>query len=494
MPTTKEPPKERGTRRPASRDASNDTSTESHQARRVRPRVRLRCIASILAVVVVAIVLDVGLSLALQPYGTSTEIMWHDYRSAADEDMETLVLGSSCAQLGINPLVLGEQIDSSTFNMATFSQPFSSSLDALNAAMTSHDIKRVVLCLGTASLVDPPQYDRQITFMQAKSLGEPLPSVMQNVSHVALDEDYFSTSKSLAWMFPWVFESVEFSADAISTNVKNRLSGEAPDAFVDAFDSDWKHVGRGYCGHRRAIDLQALSTDTIAVDRDFVFGERNMRDFGTLLDACRDHGIEVWVAAAPQTSFANLQMECSEYRAALREFQSFVLAHGGIYCDLNFAKPDFYRPHDEEFTDMLHLNLDGANRFSKALGTVIAQADAGKNTDDLFFSYDEWDEHLAMYDEVVLCTCNTTIQNEHIHCAASAVTRPGVEVEYEFGLATGSSHDKDVAFEVLRAYDADSAFDFTLPGQGTYTLRIVSRAKGATSQSDTRVFYQTLRL
>ena len=458
-----------------------------------RTKTNLARLAKALLFIGLAVLLDVGLCLALQPYGTSTEIMWHDFRTSADEDIDTLILGGSYAQLGINPEALDEGLGSHTFNMATFSQSFISSLDSFELAASTHNLDRVIVCVGIDSMTDIPQYDRQIPFMQAKSLGEPLPSVLRNVSRIALNEDYFGTSKSLSWMFPWAFESVDLDGQAISKNISNRLSGKEPKEFVSSFDPDWHYVGHGYCGHERMLNESALSPSAAAFSTSYAFNERNLRDFRALLEACAARGCKAYVVAAPRPDFVNIQLQSLDYRDSLVRLRDFATSCGAAYLDLNLAKGDFFDPSTQEFTDSLHLNLTGATHFSKTLGTLIARTEANEDTSDLMYTYDEWNDWLASYDKLAMCTCDTVVDEGQIKCTAKAICQPNVEVEYAFDIVETSA-PKEGAAKAHREFAADPSLVFSPPRNGRYSLSVTARVKGSDAKEDTRAFSTVVQI
>lgn len=79
----------------------------------------LRRIVETLVIVGIVVGLDVLLVYALFPYGSTSEVVWSEYALAADQDIDTVIVGSSTGQRCIDPNVLDSTLGTSTFSLAT---------------------------------------------------------------------------------------------------------------------------------------------------------------------------------------------------------------------------------------------------------------------------------------------------------------------------------------------------------------------------------------
>ena len=442
---------------------------------------------AVLFFVAIAVLVDVALTFALENYGMTHEVTWYDYRRTPQGTIDTLVVGSSFASFGVNPAALDEALGSNTYNLSTMAQTLPNSLACINTARKDHNVRRVILCIGPSSLQSVPQYDRQVTFMQAKSLGEPLPEVLQNVGRVALDADNFPKSKSLTWMFPWRYDMVDLNVDAILTNVHNRLTTSNPIEILPTHDEQWRYLGKGYCAYDSYLDYNTLTEDTLAVDVDTKFLPKNTGELETLLDTCAQAGIEAYVVVAPRPSYVNLSHQNDKYHKLMKSLQELVTKHGATYMDFNLTKPEFYRPDDVDFGDSQHLNIGGSERFSQALGKMIAMKEAGENTDELLYSYDQWDEYLASYEKVAFCYCETTMKGDEVRFKTTAITRPDIKAQYRFDVAPAGTED----FVTVRDYTASPKFTMPKPEQDV-TVRAVARAANSEAPEDAWAYFINL--
>ena len=85
----------------------------------------------LLAVLAALLLLNLGLTLALEPYGANSEAVWYEYRqaTAAGEQFDTIVIGSSAAQDSLQPGPLDEALGCRSFSLASPGQSLNSSYE-----------------------------------------------------------------------------------------------------------------------------------------------------------------------------------------------------------------------------------------------------------------------------------------------------------------------------------------------------------------------------
>ena len=435
-----------------------------------------------LALLLAVIAFDVVLTLVLEQYGTATEVTWYNYRNTPGESIDTLVVGSSFASFGVDPHSIDEEAGTSSFNLSTMAQTFPNSRDIVRSVQKDHQLKRIVICLGTESLQRPAQYDREITFLQAKSAGDSFDDVLQNVATLALDESYFPTSKSIGWIFPWTYTSVGLEADEIRTNIERRLSMPDPTDAMLASDSAWQYLGQGHCAYDKHLNLRSPDSNQLAIDSSAPFLEKTIQEFVDLLDTCTEIGISPMVIVAPRPDYANVAHQTTEYAELMASLQAIAVEHGATYYDFNLAHPDFYRPLDSDFSDAQHLNVDGSKSFSHAIGQLIAQDEAGEDVGVLFYSYDDWDTYLASYPDIALCYCEYEVGSDSFAISASCIAQKDVAIEYQFEV----KHKGSKRFKVARAYASDSSYDLPIEGHGSVVIRVRARVVGSTTKDAMR--------
>ena len=119
------------------------------------------------------------------------------------------------------------------------------------------------------------------------------------------------------------------------------------------------------------------------------FGRANLT---RIAEFCKKQNIRLVLVTAPLPS-AYVQ-DTQNYQAYVDAMRSFAAANGTQYWDFSLFKDTELLPIGfDDFSDMHHLNGQGAETFSKAFATVAARSAAGEDVSGLF--YDTVAEKLA---------------------------------------------------------------------------------------------------
>ena len=448
----------------------------------------LRNVLIVLLFVCVAVTINVLITLALEPYGTAAEVTWYDYRSSADEDIDTLIVGSSFAQRNADPYALDEALGSNSFSLSTPAQSFSNALASLETATEDHDLKRAIIFVGPESFQTEPWFNAQVTFLQAKSRGESIPKVLQNVGRLVFDEVNFASSKSITWMFPWCYSSVGYDVEAIQQNLDNRRNYPNPIDAASIVDPTWHYMGKGHGGYEGELIRDKMWLHELTFTTDAPFLDKNVADFTRLLDFAEEHGIELYVGLAPRPEFDNLAHKKDNYPKLMAGLEKLVKDHGGVYYDFNMTRRDFYHAEEDGFSDSQHLNIEGGKSLCTALGKLIKEEESGGNTKAHFYAYDKWDEYLSSdcFDPVEYAHFTYKINHDtgYVEITAHSIAQPGVTVEYEYEI----DNPINGMYINVRPFDTDPTYHYPMhAGNGDVRMRLSVREKG--TKKTIRTFY-----
>ena len=403
------------------------------------PGKHVRGLTRIAAVLALLVAIDVALCYVLEPYGAAAEVTWYDYRNSADEDIDTLVVGTSYAQRGLAPHAIDEALGSNSFSLATPAQALYDSVEATRTAIADHHVQRVILGLGANSLTELPWFNAQITFWQAASAGQPLSTWLHYLGNMVLDEDNVGSARSLLWVFPWNFSNVGHNPAHIADNVRRRLTCANPLEASASTNPDWRYVGRGHGTYDDVYDQTGLSTPEVVLDDDAPLLDSALARIAELCELCAQNDVELYVVNVARPAYVTLAHqgeEAQEFVASMTYLRDFVSERGATYLDFNLARPEFYRPARDEFSDESHLNSAGSERFCHALGEVIAALERGgadaQAARKKFYAYEDWDELLESFEPIEICYADTTWARNELVVEAHSIARPDVEVEYEF--------------------------------------------------------------
>lgn len=466
------------------RSSKHDGAPEAQKAAQTpRGRKILGNVLKVLLFVAIAVGLNVLITLCLEPYGTAAEVTWRDYHQSANEKIDTVIVGSSYAQRNIDPFTLDETLGSNSFSLATPAQSLGNALASIQAAKRDHNISRAILFAGPETFQNEPWFNAQVTFMQAKSLGEPVPEVLKNVGRLALDEVNVTSSKSITWMFPWFYSTVSFDPQAISENIQRRLTYPNPIDTAGLVDPTWHYMGKGHGGYEGDFTSNILWDHEIHFTSDAKFLPKNMSDFDKLLTYCEQNDIQLYVGIAPRPDLTNLKHKDDEYRELMAGLEQFVTERGGVYYDFNLTHPDFYRAEEDEYSDSEHLDIEGSAHLSRALGMLIAQDEAKPGSSaEQFFGYDEWDTYLASYNSVEYCyfTYKVNYETGYVDIKAHSIAQPNTEIEYKFDV------ENPVAgrMENVRPYSTETEYHYPMMGErGDVRLYLSARPVGSNEKA-----------
>lgn len=387
-----------------------------------------------LVVLAVIVAVDALCSFALEQYGSLSSVMWSEYRAAAGESIDTVVVGSSTAQRAFDPAVLDATLGTTTFSMATPAQPLDDSYTAAKQAIEDHHVRRVILGVDYESLSNENWAGSHVAFARAKMDGESLSQAVADYWKLLVSPAFFGRADSLCALFPWGYNHVELDAEHIATNFNDRVSGTAPVQAAERVMDGWTYYGNGYGNYDNVIDYSLARKDTsVAIHGLGDFKETCLDQVASIARLCRENDVQLVVVVTPRPAF-NVLVYGEKYPEQMLRLQQVVERAGGTFLDANLAKGGWYETRDEDFYDGEHLNHNGATRFSQAFASALQALDAGGSTSSLTYSYDQWDQYLASIDNISAVTSTSYMEDNNTVVNAIAYAGSNVPVEYRFSL------------------------------------------------------------
>ena len=440
-----------------------------------------------LLVVAVLVVADVALTLALEPYGGNTETVWYEYREHLDEQIGTLVVGTSVSQNGINPQPLTERLGEGALNLSSPCQSLDSSLAAIRLALDDHpEIHRVLLGTSYSELESADRLPYAASFAQAMSYGRSPIVALRSLARLTANTAVGRQSASLACLAPYALNHVDFTPSAIRQNIQRRLDCASPLEARSIVEPSCIDLGHGFFNYTGTADFS--TTPWYEVVNRFVnsdsFNHDELVALQVICDLCAERNVELIVFSPPQPVFQTICVE-ELYPTNMALVQSIVEDRGGVFVDFNMIDPALYAASDEEFGDAIHLNADGAMRFSRLLADTITSIEAGDSLQERFFSYDRWNEYLETLDRIYFVYFDSAYEDGSLTLHAISHAGPRCNVEYLFEV-----QEEDGSWTKLGEWSSSPDLVFTRGGYQTYNVRVLARQAGATEPE--RYHYQTL--
>ena len=452
------------------------TSREKHaRGDASSPRGWRRRVVETLVVIAVIVAMDVICSFALEQYGSLSSVMWSEYRAAAGEGIDTVVVGSSTSQRAFDPQVLDAALGTSTFSMATPAQPLDGSYTAAEQAIRDHHVRRVILGVDYESLSFDNWAGSHVAFARAKMDGEPLPQAVADYWRLLVSPSFVRRADSLCALFPWGYNHVKLDPGSVAANVRERLSGDGTLEAAKVVNGGWTYYGRGYGNYDNVIDYSLARKETsVAIHGTSDFKEACLNQVADIARLCRESGVQLVVVVTPRPAF-NVLVYGEKYPEQMSRLQRVVEQGGGTFVDANLLRSEAYSPLDADFGDGEHLNRTGATRFSQAFASVLQALDAGQDIGALSYSYDRWDQYLSSIKHLSAIVSRLDVGDDGTATVtAQAYTGTDVQVEYRFLLV-----GEDGGTTVLQDWSSADSCDVPQGSRGQ--VMVCARQVGSTA-------------
>lgn len=348
-----------------------------------------RRILRIVALILALIITNGALSFLLEPYRSSSGEMWQGY--AAQENIDTVFVGTSQCLQGIDPDALDPVLGSNSYNMATNMQSPADSLIAVRTAIEDHGVSRVVLAIDheILSTARSENFRAEASFVRGKVQAEGSLEAAGDIWAFVTSRDFIGKPISLLYFTPWVYNR---STD-IASNVRERLAGEV-------LDSTGHRTAKGYEPSDEVLDEslppfttieQAGQWDLENPDLDVPYLTEDNREILTqIIDLCADNDVSLTAIIIPYANWLDIY-NAQGYLALRDELASLFASGGASFYDFNLIRQEQYAKSRSDFRDVGHMNRQGAVRFSAYLGAFLQEKEAGTDVDTWFLMTDEID-------------------------------------------------------------------------------------------------------
>ena len=308
-----------------------------------------------------------------------------EYYAQADA-VDTVFVGSSHSYRSFDPDTIDPILGSHSFNLGTSQQQPDGSYWLIREAAANSPLKTVYLETFYTG------------YNQQKSSNVPLACY--------LITDYMRASSPYRYQYLWEMGGAAAFADLVFP-ARHAIAdpGELPALWRGKLTGGYNAGNYGWVTYPDEGEAYR--------DRGFVYTEgTSIWGFGTLMhvdasapispfgranltriaEFCKKQNIRLVLVTAPLPS-AYVQ-DTQNYQAYVDAMRSFAAANGTQYWDFSLFKDTDLLPIGfDDFSDMHHLNGQGAETFSKAFATVAARSAAGEDVSSLF--YDTVAEKLA---------------------------------------------------------------------------------------------------
>lgn len=355
----------------------------------------LKSFAFALSMCAIAVAAVVVSSFVFGLYGSVSSVTWEDFRNA--KQVDTVILGSSYAQRGFDPLALDDELNvltqtstSSTINAATPGQCIQATFSTLKYAVEQKHVKRVIYGVGPEALSSAYSLRTDVPYLYARYENDPLQLAQKLVKEAFLPDNIYMKD-SLNVFFPWVFIPAR-SPQLVKKNVIARLTNKPKYLAAEDTVFRWHYVGKGYGSYDVVLSPDNKTTSASTYGMPTIDPEA-LRTYREMLQYARAHNVEFICVSTPHPLY-DIASLGDEYDKVMSEIQKTTEAEGAVFIDANrvdLAKLCIPR---EGFHDFEHLNLEGAKIFSRYMASVIYRVDNARDVSADFLSREQWKKRL----------------------------------------------------------------------------------------------------
>lgn len=315
----------------------------------------------ILLIVTFLCILNTGARFVYESVRNTVVYTRHDLKETKGE-IETIVLGTSLAHWGINSNVLGEVIDSTTFNLATSAQPLSGSYYLLKDQVEVNPVKRVFLGIHVPSLINDMDEQgieiREGIYDRMLSSKVKLEYMLNNAKPYEYERFLF---------YPARVENV-LNPKVAKRNITYKFTEDFRNNIGPSDQMEYEYQGNGNENTDNIYDGSFADTELgedATWKRSKVL-EVNEDSLQKIADLCNKEDIELNLVVTPMTwEFTKLMGDLEDFHDYLQEFCE---KNNAALYDFNQYENVFEVFTNEYYQDKKHFNSKGAEKFATLLG------------------------------------------------------------------------------------------------------------------------------
>ena len=438
-----------------------------------RPKIALR----IVAVLVAAALVNAGLSFALEPYGSKSQVIWGDYALSAErgESVDTVFVGTSFIHNGIDPAAFDAAAGGASYNLASPNQTLEESLIAVKTAYEDFGITRAVLGISVTELHRSGAANPASVYVRERAQAVGWADTAATIVRQLFCPSTLKSAESLNCLFPWMGNHVDPNPSAILGNLGMRLSGMPAAEAAHVQDPAWTYVGQGFGTYGTVYDpdegLGFYFTKEFIEEDDGELDPERVATVRELCEYCAEHGIELIAVGVPMP-VNNIEYYGDRYFGQYDLITQLFGEYGVPYYDFNLATPSLFEPQADWFADYAHLNGTGAAAFSAMLGAFLNDP-ASPDDEAAFYSQEEyWDSLSGL--SGLLVDARTAEGGVQADCLGLCGPDDAGRVEYRMLL-----RGEDGEWQCVRDWSRESGFLYERTERGLFDIRVEARLGSA---------------
>lgn len=321
-----------------------------------------------------------------------------------EENIDRLYLGSSHVFCDINPVILDDINGDNNFNLATSSQQLNTSYYLLKEADKKHHIDRVYLDLYYNCMVGElgHLHDYRTIPNSWKVIYEMKPSLNKLIYMLDLSSPRYYYMTFMAFTR---YKEELFNLDYVAKVVEGKQSDIWKNHEYRHATSDGHVMRNGEKGFRISYEttdpggFYSRSEDASDGEDSMILEPESLEYLLKIIEYCNKHDIALTWIGCPISDFQLVHN--GSYDNYISQIAELAEQHNIPYFDFNLCKREYLDVSNRDYwSDMGHLNVDGAEIFTQFLGKFLLDQETEEDTfqDCFYSSYEE--KIQAMQEEI----------------------------------------------------------------------------------------------
>ncbi len=299
-----------------------------------------------------------------------TRIMFHEIYES-EENIDTLLLGSSHCYRTLNPAILDASLGPHTFNGGTSAQSLDGTYTILKEVGKTNQLSHVYVELyyGIRGFSTKDRDDLTKTYI----ISDYMKPSFNKLTYLlqASTNDFYINSFLLPHRNPEKLLCPDYLME-----LWQKKASDSYRTYSFIINENEYYAGRGYVASNESLSNETM-VETASLDRplpDTVLSSDDKKYMTKIISYCNKKGIALTFFSSPIPELRLLYH--GNYDSYIDEVKSFLEPYDINYYDFNLCYPESMGLVASDYKDTSHLNDQGATKFSTLFAQVMADPES----------------------------------------------------------------------------------------------------------------------
>lgn len=427
----------------------------------------------------VFIMINYGLIFLLLPRNEISRMTMREMYSQT-ENIDVAFAGASLS-VRINPYIMDEELGCNTFDYAFPGHSYIGTYYSLKELFKYHKPKLIVLTTDSESYImkEEPTIRSASSILYIKSFWNKI-------------QYYFASAEDSSYLdrlFAWKVDHVKSINDVVS-NIQGKLQSSYINYPESGQLEDFAKRKNGYIG-KGALLFDSNDTKNVInydqlgkFDNNLMINisdikEKNIEYFKEISELCKANNCELILLNTPVSTPEVLKVK--NYFEFDNEVVKIAKESNIEYYNYNLIKPELFKSQEDYFMDIMHLNSNGGEAFSKSLAAFLKLRQNGEDMKKYFYTPEEY---YASIKYVTNTWFTWKKSSDKITLTADSFHGSNVVPEYQFILTDLETGKNDI----IRDYNKDPNFVFDCKSYKKYKIQVNARVADCNNDELTRYY------